>query len=133
MIWTEELSASLDQSARVVVFHRIELNRAQQLAQTLADRVNAMVEQNEKALDLKMGGTTSWNDRADGTKGDKRGEQTQERKGRSERTRGGASARGTHYFFVLQRVPVLIGQSGGRGRGDRFAQGLGGLAATRAR
>ncbi|TDL24330.1 eukaryotic translation initiation factor 3 subunit 8 [Rickenella mellea] len=113
MIWNEELSASLDQSSGVVVFHRIELNRAQQLAQTLADRVNAMVEQNEKSLDLKMGGTSSWNERGDGAKGEKRGEQTQERKGRTERSRGG-------------------GGGATRGKGGRFAQGLG-TVATRVR
>ena len=92
MIWTEELPASLDQSAGVIVFHRIEPTRPQQLAQILAEKVGAMVEQNEKALDIRLGGTTSWGDRADGQKGDKRGEQTQERRGRGERrggTRGG--------------------------------------------
>lgn len=94
MIWTEELSASLDQSGGVVVFHRIELSRTQQLAQVIADKVAAMVDQSEKALDIKMGGTGGWGDR-DGTKGDKRGEQTQERRGRGERTRG---ARGLSLF-----------------------------------
>ncbi|KAJ6557192.1 eukaryotic translation initiation factor 3 subunit 8 N-terminus-domain-containing protein [Mycena sp. CBHHK59/15] len=108
MIWNEELSASLDQSGGVVVFHRLELSRAQQLAQTIADKVGAMLEQNEKALDIKMGGTGGWGDRTDGTKGEKRGEQTQERRGRGERTRGA-------------RAP----QGGARGRGARFAQGLG--------
>ncbi|KAJ7346516.1 eukaryotic translation initiation factor 3 subunit 8 N-terminus-domain-containing protein [Mycena albidolilacea] len=111
MIWSEELSASLDQSGGVVVFHRIELSRAQQLAQTIADKVGAMVEQNEKALDVKMGGTGGWGDRADGNKGEKRGEQTQERRGRGDRTRG---ARG-----------------GARGRGARFAQGLGNEMSSR--
>ncbi|KAF7321346.1 Eukaryotic translation initiation factor 3 subunit C [Mycena kentingensis (nom. inval.)] len=105
MIWNEELSASLDQSTGVVVFHRIELSRTQQLAQTIADKVGAMAEQNEKTLDVKMGGIGGWGDRADGAKGEKRGEQTQERRGRGERTRG---TRG-----------------GARGRGTRFAQGLG--------
>jgi len=107
MIWNEELSASLDQQAGVVVFHRIELSRTQQLAQVLADKVNSMVEQNEKALDVKLGPAASWNDRADGGKGEKRGEQTQERRRGGERNRGGArgGARG--------------------GRGARFAQGLG--------
>ncbi|KAF8070237.1 eukaryotic translation initiation factor 3 subunit 8 N-terminus-domain-containing protein [Lyophyllum atratum] len=106
MIWSEELSASLDQSGDVVVFHRIELSRTQQLAQTVAEKLAAMVDQSEKALDIKMGGTGGWGDRADGTKGDKRGEQAQERRGRGERTRG---ARG--------------GARGGRG--GRFSQGLG--------
>ncbi|KAG6862210.1 hypothetical protein C0995_002140 [Termitomyces sp. Mi166 len=106
MIWNEELSASLDQSGDVVVFHRIEPSRTQQLAQTLAEKLAAMVDQSEKALDAKMGGASGWGDRTDGTKGDKRGEQAQERRGRGERTRG---ARG--------------GARGGRG--GRFSQGLG--------
>jgi translation initiation factor 3 subunit C len=92
MIWNEELSASLDQSGAVVVFHHIELSRTQQLAQIVAEKVGAMVEQNEKALDLKCGGGGGWNDRVE-VKGEKRGEQVQgERRGRNERVRG--SSRG---------------------------------------
>jgi len=102
MIWSEELSASLDQSAGVVVFQRIELSRPQQLSQLIAEKVAAMVDQNEKTLDMKLGGTGGWGDRTDGAKNEKRGEQTQERRGRGDRTRGGT-----------------------RGRGSRFAQGLG--------
>lgn len=96
MIWSEELSASLDQQAGVLIFYRIELSRTQQLAQVLADKVNSLVEQNEKALDVKLGPTASWNDRADGGKGEKRGEQTAERRRGGDR-RGGA--RGQYYFF----------------------------------
>lgn len=88
MIWNEELSASLDQAAGVVIFHRIELSRSQQVAQVLADKISALVDQNEKMLDQKLGGGTGWGDRGEGGKGDKRGEQTQERRGRSERNRG---------------------------------------------
>jgi len=109
MIWTEELPASLDQSAGVIVFHRVELTRPQQLAQILAEKVGALVEQNEKALDIRLGGSTAWGDRADNLKGDKRGEQAQERRGRGERR--GMSARGAR-----------------AGRGARFAQGLGSKA-----
>lgn len=94
MIWSEELSASLDQSGGVIVFHRIELTRTQQLAQAVADKVATLVDSNEKALDLKLGGTGGWGDRADGNKGEKRGEQTQERRGRGDRTRG----RGNTFF-----------------------------------
>jgi len=89
MIWNEELSASLDQSAGVVAFHRVELTRTQQLAQVLADKVNTLVEQNEKTLDNKLGGSTGWGDRGEGGKGDKR-EQVQERRGRPG-GRGGTS------------------------------------------
>jgi translation initiation factor 3 subunit C len=119
IIWNEELSASLDQSAGVVVFHRVELTRTQQLAQVLADKVNALVEQNEKTLDNKLGGSTGWGDRGDGGKGDKR-EQVQERRGRPG-GRGGAS-RGRS---LVVDVPPFTDQKIGRGRGSRFQQGLG--------
>lgn len=99
MIWTEELSASLDQSGGVVVFHRVEVSRAQQLALVIADKIGSMVEQNEKTLDIKMGGSGNWGDRGDGAKGEKRGEQTQERRNRQGERRGGA--RGKLYIFFL--------------------------------
>jgi translation initiation factor 3 subunit C len=127
MIWTEELPASLDQSAGVIIFHRVELTRPQQLAQILAEKVGAMVEQNEKALDIRLGGVTTWGDRVDGVKGDKRGEQAQERRGRGER-RGGASARGKScvHSLVAFITQIRIHYLGARvGRGARFAQGLG--------
>lgn len=87
MIWNEELSASIDQSNGVVVFHRIELSRIQQLSQVIADKVAGMVDQNEKTLDTKISGISGWGDRNEGSKNDKR-EQAQERRGRGERTRG---------------------------------------------
>ena len=96
MIWNEELSASLDQSGGVIVFHRIELSRSQQLTQVISEKVATLVDQNEKALDIKMGGSGGWSDRNDGNKGEKRGEQTQERRGRGERTRG---TRGTFIHY----------------------------------
>ena len=87
MIWSEELAASLDQSAQVVVFHHEELSRAQQLALTLAERASVLVEQNEKTLDTKQG-TGVWGERGADTKGEKRGEVAGERKGREGRARG---------------------------------------------
>ena len=97
MIWNEELSASLDQMSGVIVFHRAELTRTQQLALTVAERIAGMVEQNEKSLDGTRAGAgeRNWGDRGDASKGEKRGEQTQERRGRSERSRGGLAARGS--------------------------------------
>ena len=120
MIWTEELAASLDQSAGVVVFHHVELSKTQQLALTLADRAALLVEQNEKTLDTKQG-TNAWGERGGEKQGEKRGEQGAERARKGERSRG--AARG--------------GTRGGRGA--RFAQGLGnrmqasGAATTRVR
>lgn len=49
---------------------------------------SALLEQNEKNLDQKLGNVSGWQERGDGAKGDKRGEQTQERR------RGGAERRG---------------------------------------
>ena len=112
MIWNEELAASLDQAAGVVVFHRIEPSKVQQLALTLSEKVAQLVEQNEKTLDSKLGGGSGWTDRGDGKGGDKRGGEvagTGERRGTRTGTRGALR--------------------GGRGRGARFAHGLGGQVA----
>lgn len=119
MIWNEELSASLDQSAGVVAFHRVELTRTQQLAQVLADKVSAMLEQNEKTLDNKLGGSTGWGDRGEGGKGDKR-EQVQERRGRPG-GRGGPRGR----CLVICAASFTDRNLGRGGRGGQFRGGLG--------
>lgn len=111
MIWNEELSASLDQSGGVVVFQRIEHSRSQQLAQVISEKVAAMVDQNEKTLDVRMGGTGGWGDRNDGNKNEKRGEQLQERRGRGERIRG---ARGMIFLCLLDTLFIFT-MSGRRG------------------
>lgn len=131
MIWSEELSASLNQTAGVVVFHRIELTRSQQLAQTLADKLNTLVEQNEKALDQKLGNTTNWNERGDGAKGEKRGEQTSERRRRGD-GRGGARGKCHFTVYTIRHSQLLSGGTRG-GRGARFAQGLGNQMTQRGR
>ncbi|KAF8472295.1 eukaryotic translation initiation factor 3 subunit 8 N-terminus-domain-containing protein [Gautieria morchelliformis] len=84
-------------------------SRAQQLAQSLADKLGTMVTQNEKGLNLKLGGGSAWADRTDGTKQEKRtGDQAGERRRTGERWGGTASRGGTR-----------------GGRGAIFAQGLG--------
>lgn len=123
MIWNEELQASLDHATGVVIFHRIELTRSHQLAQVLADKVNTMVEQNEKNLDQKLGNTPSWNDRGDGQKGDKRGEQTQERRRGGERRGGIRGMSHPSFRYCVSNFTCTGGARGGRGA--RFAQGLG--------
>lgn len=100
MIWSEELSASLDQASNVIVFHSAESTRTQQLAQSLADRINNLVEQNEKTLDVRLGGGGGWQERSDAQKAAKT-EGGAERKGRSERSRGGTPLRGTCLLLVL--------------------------------
>lgn len=116
MIWDGKLSASLE-------LYRIELTRTQHLAQTLADKLNSLIEEREKSLDLKVGISSGWNDRADGAKGDKRGQQTQGRMGRGERNRGGA--RGMFFNPRYTIVTYFATDGARRGRGARFAQGLG--------
>ncbi|KAH8832991.1 eukaryotic translation initiation factor 3 subunit 8 N-terminus-domain-containing protein [Flagelloscypha sp. PMI_526] len=111
MIYHEELSASMDQAQGVIVFHRLELSRVQVLAQSLAEKVGALVETNEKALDFKLGGAGvsggTWGGGERG-KGDERatGQANPERRNRAA---GGGARRG----------------GGGGGQRGRFAQGLG--------
>lgn len=114
MIWGEELAASVDQTAGVVVFHRLELSRTQQLAQTLAEKVAGMLEQNEKALDARMGNTPGWGGREDGAKG---GEQTQERRGRREGGRGGLRGESRSCFEEVRWVLIDDCRRGARGSG----------------
>lgn len=103
MIWTDELPASLDQIDGVVVFHRVEQSRVQQLAQELATKAEYFVEQNEKTLDIKLGSGPGG--REDGGRGDKGA-------GEGGRGRGERRGRGTYRG------------RGGRGRGG-FQSGLG--------
>ena len=125
MIWHEDLAASLDQSGGIIVLHRIESSRIQQLAQVLTEKLSNIVEQNEKTLDIKLGGSNAWGDRADAAKGEKRGEQAVgERRGRSERSARGELSLVIIFIGVMQSVDhTLVGGRGGRGA--RFAQGLG--------
>ncbi|CAG8491692.1 19560_t:CDS:2, partial [Racocetra fulgida] len=54
MIWNEELVASLDQVDSVVVLHRVEPTKVQQLALMFAEKAASFVEANEKTLELKQ-------------------------------------------------------------------------------
>lgn len=75
MIYNDELQASLDQIDQVIVFHRVEQTEIQSLSLQLADRVNALVEQNEKALDQKLGqGQQADRTKEGGGEGGNRGE-----------------------------------------------------------
>jgi len=54
MIWNEELAASLNQVNNVVVLHRVEPTKVQQLALMFAEKAVAFVEANERALEQKV-------------------------------------------------------------------------------
>lgn len=101
MIWNEELQASLDFRGGsggedgYVILHRLELNKVQLLAQQLAEKANALLEQNERSLDAKLG-----ENKVGGGGGDR--PERGDREGRE----GGA-----------RREARRGGLSGGRGRG----------------
>ncbi|WVR08286.1 eukaryotic translation initiation factor 3 subunit C [Kwoniella sp. DSM 27419] len=88
MIYTDELAASLDQIDGVVIFHRVEQSEVQRLAQQLAERTASLLDQNEKALDIKLGQQGQGQDREQRTAGGEGG-----RGGQGERRGGG---RGTY-------------------------------------
>ena len=100
MIYSDDLPASLDQLSGVIVFHRIEQSEVQRLAQQLAERASQLVEQNEKALDAKLGTSQleRGGDRGGATDG-ARGGRTGERRGNS-RGRGGRGTWRTLHGWV---------------------------------
>ncbi|KAF8920973.1 Translation initiation factor 3 subunit c, partial [Dissophora ornata] len=53
MVWSEELSASIDQVSNVVVLHHVQLTKLQALALAFADKASGFVESNEKLLESK--------------------------------------------------------------------------------
>uniref|UniRef100_A0A1B6E4Z8 Eukaryotic translation initiation factor 3 subunit C n=1 Tax=Clastoptera arizonana TaxID=38151 RepID=A0A1B6E4Z8_9HEMI len=55
MIINEELMASLDDPTQTVVMHRSEPSRLQSLALQLADKVNNLVDSNERIFEMKQG------------------------------------------------------------------------------
>jgi len=61
MIITEELMASLDEPTQTVVMHRTEPSRLQSLALQLSEKVNALVEHNERTLEMKTTGPGYFN------------------------------------------------------------------------
>ena len=87
MIYKDELQASLDAIDQVIVFKTVEQTEIQRLSLQLADRVNALVEQNERALDQKLNqGQPSDRNKGDASGGDgNRGERRGGTRGESMR------------------------------------------------
>jgi translation initiation factor 3 subunit C len=98
MIWNEELPASLDQVAGVVVLQQVELSHLQRLALQLVDKASQLADGSERYLDAKL---SQGEQRADGVRGEggqggQRGERRGNGAGRGRgqgRGRGGASNR----------------------------------------
>ncbi|GAA5826389.1 hypothetical protein JCM11251_002346 [Rhodosporidiobolus azoricus] len=106
MIWNEELSASLDQVAGVVVLQQVELSHLQRLALQLVDKASQMADGSERYLEAKLSQGEP-RDGQEGGRGGQRGGEGAQQGG--QRRGGGGRGRGT-----------------GRGRGgaaNRFNQG----------
>ncbi|GAA6018000.1 hypothetical protein JCM10207_002736 [Rhodosporidiobolus poonsookiae] len=103
MIWNEELSASLDPVAGVVVLQQTELSHLQRLALQLVDKASQLADGSERYLDAKL---SQGEQRADGVRGEGgRGEGGPQRE-----RRGNGGGRGR-------------GSARGRGGANRFNQG----------
>jgi translation initiation factor 3 subunit C len=71
MMTNEELMASLDEPTQTLVMHRTEPSRIQGLALQLADKINLLVEQNERLWEVKQTGSYGQG-RYDHHRGDRR-------------------------------------------------------------
>jgi len=74
MIITEELMASLDEPTQTVVMHRTEPSRLQSLALQLSEKVNSLVEHNERTLEMKTTGPGYFNYQRQGNQGERGGQ-----------------------------------------------------------
>lgn len=123
MIWNEELAASLDTvtvpidstseassnssnttTRAIIVLHKNERSKVQQLSQTLSERVNSMLEQNERSLDQIVGeGQQSRTNTSGGERSERNDQSGPRREGRSGRGgRGGnRGGRGRAQFQAL--------------------------------
>lgn len=88
MMSHEELSASLDNTAQTVVFHKgVELSRLQGLSIALSDKASSLIESNERTLEQKTQGSANAFERQGGRGG--RGGQRGRGGGRGGGGRGG--------------------------------------------
>ena len=74
MISHEELAAALDQVTNTVIFRKgVELSRLQSLALALSDKASALIETNERTLEVRTQGSANAFSRKDGRQGGQRG------------------------------------------------------------
>ncbi|KAL2123815.1 hypothetical protein VTJ04DRAFT_180 [Mycothermus thermophilus] len=73
MISHEELAAALDQVTETVIFRKgVELSRLQSLALALSDKASALIETNERTLEVRTQGSANAFSRKDGRQGAQR-------------------------------------------------------------
>jgi len=91
MISHEELAAALDQVTNTVIFRKgVELSRLQSLALALSDKASALIETNERTLEVRTQGSANAFSRKDGRGGERGGGQ---RGGRGGARTGGNAQR----------------------------------------
>ncbi|KAG0366987.1 eukaryotic translation initiation factor 3 subunit 8 [Gamsiella multidivaricata] len=96
MVWSEELSASIDQVKNVVVLHHVQLSRLQTLALGFADKATGFVEGNEKLLESK---TPQQGERPNKKGPNANKEQSSGNKQQQQRTMGPRGSRGGRNQF----------------------------------
>lgn len=100
MMTNEELMASLDEPTQSLVMHRTEPSRIQGLCLQLTDKINTLVEHNEKLWEVKQQGVFGQRidrfDRKDGEFGGGRG-RWGDRSNYENRQRGGDGRRGSRF------------------------------------
>ncbi|KAL2160470.1 hypothetical protein VTH06DRAFT_1158 [Thermothelomyces fergusii] len=73
MISHEELAAALDQVTNTIIFRKgVELSRLQSLALALSDKASALIETNERTLEVRTQGSANAFSRKDGRQGGQR-------------------------------------------------------------
>lgn len=93
MMSHEELSASLDNTASTIIFHKgVELSRLQGLSLALSDKASALIETNERTLEQRTQGSANAFERQGG-RGGRGGARQGQRTGRGGARTGGHTQR----------------------------------------
>ena len=120
MIWNEQISGSLSLNTETLVLHRESRSALQQMALSLADKIQQALGENERTANLKFG---DGDGARDGQRGDRQQGDGQRRNGGERRPqRGGGQNRGQFWCAPRGQTKLIAG----RGRGiASFTSGIG--------